>query len=234
MTTQIELARPKRKFYNILASDCKFHTQVEEGTENSIKREYEFSGEDGIVKKGVKHEQVVQKITGVISNIAIYESDSYGKSLHITMGDNDLVISLSLNTSFAKDFMRKLPNIDIEQPVELLPYSMKIDGDKPKKGLSIKQDGKKVESYYFEKDAKGVYQNKNGYPDLPKEAKGNWNNMSKEDETIYYAHVLKFLLSEVEKNKKFNAVAPDVMKATVGSGVAYPTEDIKPEDIPFD
>ena len=91
MTTAIKYSQPRGTFFNVL-SDGKFHTTVPEGTEGAVKREYETS--DG--KKGVKNELVADSISGVISNISVWDGD-YGKSIQITIGElgKDGVIAVS-------------------------------------------------------------------------------------------------------------------------------------------
>src|SRR3990172_2273273 len=223
MTTQIEYSKPRGTYYTVLA-DGKFHTEVEEGSEGAVKREYETS--DG--KKGVKHERIAQRITGIISNVAIYDGD-YGKSLQLSFGDNDLIVSLATQSSYGEDMMKKLPNIDMDKEVELSPYSFVDENGKTRKGISIKQGDVKIQSFYTEKKGE-KFITVNGYPEVPKESK-DWD---KEDWKIYFAQARKFLVGEVEKNKKFNAVAPDALKATVGGSVEYPKEEgVSPEEISF-
>lgn len=217
MTTKIEYSKPAGTYYSVL-SDGKFHTTVPEGTEGSVKREYETS--DG--KKGVKTELVAQAISGLITNIALYESD-YGKNIQISFG-TEVIVSLSTNSNFGEDFMKKLPNIDITKEVKLAPYSFEDEESKKlKRGITIYQDNKKIADFYHvKKEDKWV--EANGYPKLPAKAK-SW---TKEEWKIYFLQARVFLIEEVAKNKLYNAVKPVDELST-----AYPTEEIKPEDIPF-
>jgi hypothetical protein len=216
MTTQIEYARPKGTYYTVL-SDGKFHTEVEEGTEGAVRREYETS--DG--KKGVKIERIAQTITGRLTNISIYEGD-YGKLLQLTMGDNDLIISLPTQSSFGEDVMKKLPNIDVEKDVKLSPYSFVDENGKTRKGISIVQDGVKVENYYHEKKG-DKYVAINGYPDIPADAK----SYDSEDWKLFFGQARKFLVSQVQAHALYNAVKPTEGEMPVAG------ESISPEEVPF-
>jgi hypothetical protein len=217
MTTKIDYTKPQSTYYSVLA-DGKFHTTVAEGTTGATKREYETS--DG--KKGSKWELVAQAITGKITNLAIYDGD-YGKQIQISLG-TETTISLNANGNFAQDVMKKLPNIDLEKEVKFAPYSF-IDekSGKPKKGITIYQDGKKIESNYsVKKEDKWV--EANGFPKVPAKAK-DWDT---DDWKVYFIGVTKFLLEEVQKSKLYNAVKPADDLA-----VEYPKDEIKPEEIPF-
>jgi hypothetical protein len=213
--TQIEYARPQGTYYSVLA-DGKFHTAVTEGTEGSVRREYETS--DG--KKGVKHELIAQAISGKITNIALYESE-FGKNIQIFFGD-DVIVSLSTSSNFGEDFMKKLPNINLDKEVKLAPYSFEdAETKKNKRGITVYQDNVKITDYYHVKDG-DTWTETNGYPKIPAKSK-NW---SKDEWKLYFMNARIFLTEELQKNKLFNAVKVD-------SELEYPKEDIKPEEIPF-
>jgi hypothetical protein len=217
MSTTIEYSKPQGTYFSVLA-DGKFHTTVSEGTVGAVKRDYETS--DG--KKGSKWELVAQSIAGKITNIAIYESD-FGKNIQVYLGD-EVIVSLQANSNFGEDFMKKLPNIDLEKEVKLAPYSFEDEeSKKTKRGVTIYQENKKIADYYHVKEGE-KWTDANGYPKLPAKSK-NW---SKEEWKIYFMQARVFLLEEVAKNKLYNAVKP-----AEATGVAYPKDEIKPEDIPF-
>lgn len=216
-STTIEYAKPQGTYYSIL-SDGKFHTQVDEGTAGAVRREYETS--DG--KKGVKYELIAQSISGRITNIAIYEGD-YGKNLQVFMGD-DVIVSLNCASNFGEDFMKKLPNIDIEKDVKLSPYSFEdADTKKVKKGITVYQDEKKIADFYHNKEGE-KWVEANGYPKIPAKAK-DW---SKDEWKLFFLNARIFLLSEVEKSKLYNAVKP-----SDGKLPEYPVNDVDPLDVAF-
>lgn len=216
MTTQIEYTKQQATYYSVL-SDGKFHTTVTESTPGAVKREYETK--DG--KKGSKWELLAQAISGKITNLSLYEGD-YGKYLQISLGD--VVISLSTASNFGEDFMKKLPNIDLDKEVKLAPYSFEDEETKRvKKGITIYQDGKKIQDYYHVKEGE-KYVEANGYPKIPAKSK-DWDT---DDWKMFFMQARKFLIGEVEKNKLFNAI-----KTEGSTGIDYPTDSIKPDDIPF-
>jgi len=222
MSTQIEMSRKSESYWNVLA-DGKFHCTVPEGTPGEVKREYETS--DG--KKGVKNELQAQAITGKITNIDIYDGD-YGKQLKISLGD-DVVVSLNTETFFGEDFMKKLPNIDIEKDVRLAPYAFEdAETKKQKKGITIYQGDVKIQDYYHKKDGE-KWVEANGYPKLPAKSK-DWDT---EDWKVWFIQARKYLLSEVEKHRLFKAVKSDAAVVSAESSTAYPKNDVNPLDVPF-
>jgi hypothetical protein len=173
------------KFVTVL-SDGKFHQSVEEGTPGSVIREYEDS--KGV--KGSKVELVFSEASGKITNIK-FEDGEYGKNIQIEMDGNG-VISLGTSSSFGEDFMKKFPNIDLSDVVLLKPYSFEDDKGKNRKGITIYQNGAKVENYYYD-----PVSNKpcNGIP----EVEGDTKKFSKDDWKMHFMVVRKFLIGEVEK-----------------------------------
>lgn len=192
-TTTVEYSQPKGTYYSVLA-DGKFHTTVEKDTEGAVLREYETS--DG--KKGSKYELVAQAVTGKITNVAIYDGD-FGKSVQVTLGDNELILALSTASNFGEDFMKKLPNIDVTKDVKFSPYSFEDEKGKKRRGITIYQDGNKIADYYHEKKGEKIVET-NNYPKVPKESK-DWD---KDQWKLYFATARIFLVDEVKKHKLFN------------------------------
>ena len=236
MPTKVEYNKEKGTIFSVLA-DGKFRTEVPEGTEGAVKREYETS--DGT--KGSKIELVAGSISGMILDIGIYEGD-FGKQLQLGLGENgtvDTTVFLSCQSPFGEDFMKKLPNIDVTREVKLAPFSFKDDTNgKFRKGITIyqKEEGKeavKIADYYHSKvEDKIIAQN--GYPEVPAEAK-NWDS---EDWKLYFGGARKFLLEQVKKHalygKKVEVTnTPRVGASTTSTGIEYPKEEISPDDIPW-
>lgn len=217
---------------NILSSDGTLRLVVPAGTEDAVLREYETS--DG--KEGSKWELVFKSLSGKITNIQKYEGD-YGLNLMVTLayeGGED-TISIGAATPFGEDFMKKLPNIDLESYVEIAPYAFTDDRTgKQKKGMTIKQTGKgwtqdKVPNFFAEapKEEGGRWTNINGYPD----PEGDSTKYTKDDWKIYFMLARKFLVKHTEENflPKFAHKTP--VKVTGGNGEVvlpeYPTEEAK-------
>lgn len=173
------------KFVSILA-DGTMRVVVPEGTEGAVKRSYETS--DG--KTGSKHELVYTELTGMITKIKFFEGD-YGKLIQLTVldeEDEEVVLSISTAQPFGEDVMKKLPNIDLKESVKIVPYSFKDEKTgKLKKGVTIYQDEKKMQNYFYDHKKKA---NINGYPD-PKFKK---KTPTKDDWKLYFLNARVFLI----------------------------------------
>lgn len=195
--------RVNKTFASILA-DGLFHQTVPEGTEGAVKRYYETS--DG--KKGTKTELTFDTMSGVISAIFFFEGE-FGSTLHVVVDG----VELSMNTAstYAEDFMKKLPNIDLSKEVELSPYAFTDEKGKARKGISIVQDGVKIQNAFYDfinkKACGGIEKIK-----LPKEDKRG--KISKDAWKLYFGQVRAFLVENTEENfcteEKVSADADDV------------------------
>ena len=182
---QLNKFEGSKKYVTVLA-DGKFHQNVPEGTEGAVIRTYE--DKDGVEQK--KTELVFDSVDGVITKLS-FEDGDYGKSLNIEL-DGDGVISLATSSNFGEDFMKKLPNIDLSKSVNIAPFAFEDDKKKMRKGVSITQDGNKIESAYYNKDTKEAV---GGIPEI-KEDTTKW---SSDDWKMHFMTVRKFLIGEVEK-----------------------------------
>lgn len=170
-----------KKFITILA-DGKFHQTVPEGTEGAIVRKYE--DKEGLEKEKIElvHDSVEGKITGIT-----FEEGDFGKSLHITL-DNEGIISAGTTSNFGEDLMKKLPAIDFTKEVKLAPYAFEDEKGKSRKGVTVYQDGEKIDSFYKGEDNKAI----NGMP----EPEGDTSKFDSDDWKMYFMTVRKFLIKE--------------------------------------
>lgn len=190
--------------------DGEFRESVPEGTEGAIKREYETS--DG--KTGVKWELPIKGLEGKISNMQIYEGD-YGKNLMVTIayeGGAD-TISLSTQSPFGEDFMKKLPNINLDEQVKIVPFDFTDDSGKRRRGLTITQGDVKLTNYFYDADKK---KNLHKYPN----PEGDVSTYDSDDWKIYFTKCRKFLVAYVEEN-----FLPAFAHVNTGTAVDYPTEE---------
>jgi hypothetical protein len=210
------------KKYLTVLSDGKFHQSVPDGIPNSIVREYAD-------RQGTKHsktELVYGGVKGLITGIT-FKDGEYGMSIQISLGDKG-IISLSTTSSFGEDFMKKLPNIDIEKPVRLVPYAFSAD-DKNKKGITVYQGeslNEKVGSYYWDIEKN---ETTNGIP----KPVGDTAKFDKEDWKIYFLTVRKFLVTETQKytSKVFGEKLPiEIVEEETPDDSAL---DTIPDAIPF-
>ena len=168
--------------------------KVDEGTPGAIKREYE--GSDG--SSGVKYELQYKNLEGYITGIDFRESD-FGDQCTIKMsadGEN-AQLQIGLDSRYFATFAERFSNINLSLPVTLNAYDFEQDGKK-RSGMSVVQDGKKVESYFWDKDNRKAI---NGVP-LPENGGDGYD---KDDWKYYFSKKKKFLKNHIE-NEFLNLV----------------------------
>lgn len=192
---------------NILGSDGTLRLAVPEGTEGAVRREYETS--DG--KKGVKHELIFKSLCGKITNMQMHEGD-YGKNLLVTFSYDGGADTVSFNTTspFGEDFMKKLPNINLDEFVTVSPYNFTDDNGKVRKGVTVTQGDVKLQNYFYDAEKK---KSLHKYP----EPEGDTGKYDKDDWKIYFTQCRKFLVKNVEEN-----FLPAYAHLITGSSVDYP------------
>lgn len=217
-----EAATPIAPIISILGSDGTFRLTVKEGTPGAEYREYETS--DG--KKGAKWELVYKSLSGRITNLQTFDGD-YGTNLMVTMTyegqdgeETSDIISIGLSTPFGEDFMKKLPNINLDEFVTLSPYSFEDDKGKTRKGITVKQGDTKLANFFYEAGEDGARgTNINGYPDPV----GDTDKFTKDDWKIYFMTARKFLTEYTTEHflSKFAHLTSKIKESTV----QYPTDE---------
>lgn len=185
------LNKKERKIFANILGDGSIRVQTNENDPDAVKREYE---NPKTKEKGIKYELVYDSLSGFIRGVAFVPTD-YGTQLQLTIGDDEEEIVLSMNTqsSYADDVMKKLPKIDFKIPVELTPYSFEDDKGKVRKGITVEQLQTKITSFFFD-GKKGI----NGIPELP--AKKEYEKWDSDDWKTYFISVRKFLQKYIEEN----------------------------------
>jgi len=199
----------KNKTYAYVLSDGLIRVKSEEGVEKAIKRDYETPTGD----KGTKWELVYAKLEGFINRIG-FKDNEFGKFLEVDFRNSAIeldpdekisCLSLDVTNSFAQDLMKKLPNVNLEGFVSLVPYSLESKKTgKTLKGITVYQDNKKIEGFFYDKIEKV---NINGFPEVDQEKAKTYD---KDDWKIYFLSVKKFLVKYTEDN-----IIPKVV--TIGS-----------------
>jgi hypothetical protein len=163
--------------------------QVKEGTPKSEKRVYEKK--DG--STGEKWELKYKSVSGIITGMKIKDSD-FGEQLIIVISDGEekFQLQLPLSSNYFTDFGRKLPNIHITDKVNIAPYDFTPKDGKKKTGLSITQEGIKIENYYYDADKK---ENLHGFPT----PKGKGKGFDSDDWKMYFIEVKKFMKKKVQE-----------------------------------
>lgn len=183
----LENRRTAKTYITVLA-DGLFHQTVPEGTEGAKVREYE----DSKGNKGTKIELTFDTLSGMIEKI-FFNKGKFGDSLHVVIDGVDL--SMVVSSTFAEDFMKKVPNIDLAEPVSISPYAFKDDKGKERKGLSITQDGEKVTNYFYDPVAKKAT---NGIEDIPLPKANKKGEISADAWKLYFGQVRMFLVENTE------------------------------------
>lgn len=218
MSKMFTPAQDKRKFVSILSSTGRFHMQVPEGTEGSVQRVYETSDS----KTGTKNELVFEKIYARIKTISFEEGD-YGEQLLITVQGEEGEVTIATNSgnSFGVDIMKKLPNVDLAQPVEFAPYAFVNDRGKKVQGVNLYQNGMKLADFFQQKDG-DKWVSFHGFPEKKKE----YSEMKTRDWQSYFNEVTEFLVNYTSEK-----ICPEVNNAPQEKKEA--TDEISPDSIPF-
>lgn len=112
-------------------------------------------------------EQTFDAIVGRITGVTKKEND-YGIFIEIALSDaaNNYSISTQFSGRYSSSFLKALPNINLAEPVRLLPWSMIDSKDASKKvtGITLYQNDNnawvKVAPFYTKDDSKGLPQMK--------------------------------------------------------------------------
>lgn len=176
--------------YATVLADGLIHIPVEEGTEGGKWRTYKTS--DGT--EGKKFEKVYSEIIGKITKIG-FQQGKFGVQLQLTIDEGEegkTVLCLSTSSNYGEDIMKKLPNVDLEKTVKIVPYSFKDDKGKAKKGVTIFQKNEAGESvklgnYFYDAEKK---ENIHGYP-TPKPTK---KERTSDQWKLYYGEAREFLI----------------------------------------
>ena len=156
-----------------------------------IKREY--TTKDG--EKKEVYEIVYDDINGYIRSVELRDGD-YGEQLIVYIDDVDAyALQMSWDSSEAQSFAEKLKSVDISKEVNISPYHFTPkDSTKVKRGITITQDGKKLDSYFLERDDNGkIVGSLHGLP----EPEGDTSSYDSDDWKVYYIKRRKFLKNEV-------------------------------------
>ncbi len=199
-----ELSQPK-KYYSIVQGT--FRTQVPQDHPEAVRRDW--TSADGKTS-GTKYERVIRALYGYITDISFADTE-YGTQLFVKLDKNtageEPTIALNIASREAEDLMKKLPNVDFKQEVQLRPYAFDgTEGDEVR-GMSVMQPDEfgdfnfKVTNYFYQAppaDAPKGTRGKtiNGFPTPD----GDTDRYSKDDWKIYFLLCRKFLKQFTEDN----------------------------------
>ncbi len=197
--------------------------RTNEGVEGAIKRDYE--NKDG--SKMFKWELHYDNITGVIENITFKDTE-YGKNLEITI--DGTVLSVGVKGNYGQDLMKKLPELNLNEEVKLVPYDFVDDNGKARKGITVYRNEKKIPSYFHIMDGK-KFKSIHGFPIPDNGGEG----FTKNQWIAFYLKVEDFLIDYTEKNviTKINKEIAGTDDALNNAQEIMGGDEITTDEVPF-
>lgn len=180
-----------KKYYAVFNGE--FRTRVSEGTPRALER---------VNKNGVQvFEEEHKALFGRIENIYIEDSE-FGKQLKIELDPDEdgkiPVVGFTVESKNARDVLKKLPAIDFDQEVRIMPYKFTPEGEeKELSGISLTQqdeDGKytvKIENHFFDPETKKYLHD---FPTI------DWEKASESEQKIYKIQRDEFLVKYLTDN----------------------------------
>lgn len=195
-------------------------------------------------EEGIAYERAFASLIGIIEDIQFTENSLADKtilrSINISLGKDEdgvaQVISLPQDSRFAADFLRKLPNIKLNEEVRFAPHDYEKDGRR-KVGIYIDHRNPETDKFdvnvldYFtkfeEKDGTWTVTNLHGMPDATEDDKEDW--------PFYFKKVEKFLINYTKENilPKFTVQSKVDSVDALDEVLDEPKDNINPDDIPF-
>jgi len=126
----------------------KLARRVKQKTETSVTR---------VMKdQSTVEEEIYRSIEGSIIGIDIKNHEEYGESLLVYLKDDRIYcIQMNMNSRYATNFLKTLPNVDLEKVVEITPSEKIVDG-KQDSTIFINQDGKALKRHYTKDNPDGM------------------------------------------------------------------------------
>ncbi len=194
----------------------KLRMKAKEGDAKAVWREFEGKGSWAVEYSWIE---------GQIKKIYYKESKEYGNSYEVTIDDGENLYNVSFkeNSRYCQDFLVKLPNIDLSQPVKITPYDMRSEDGKERRGTSVMQNGIKLKSYFSQKEG-DVWIYREGFPE-PKKPK-----LTDKEWKIYLIEIQSFLMDYVKDN-----IIPKLNDPAVKLGISEETSSHEDDsnDLPF-
>lgn len=102
------------------------------------------------------HEVFYDYVEGILTGIAVFKHEQYGKQWYFDITDGNDTYRLQLSEGKPlTSLLFALPSCNIARPLRLTPYEFEADG-KFKSGITIKQDGQKVPWFFTKENPKGM------------------------------------------------------------------------------
>ena len=163
--------------------------------------------------------------TGKIQQISFKETD-YGEVCNIDLGD--AILTLNTSSRYFTDFACKIFNADISQEITFHPYDMEVEGGKKRQGISLQQNGVKLQNFFYGKSGTADVV-LHGFPIVDEVKK---EKLKKNYWKTYFAEVEAFL---IEKLQELKITEPPIVEPVQTSPMdAADIPDLDPETgLPF-
>ena len=104
----------------------------------------------------VVYERHYDALEGVISNATIQDG-KFGRNIELEITDVDerYHLQMGLESRYASDFMNRFPSVDLDSVINISPFSFENDEGKKITGVSLKQNGEKIEKNYTKDNPNG-------------------------------------------------------------------------------
>lgn len=183
------------KYYTIVQGT--FRTNVPQDHLEAVRRDWKSA--DG-KSSGTKYERVINAMFGKIEDISFQDGD-YGMQVLIKLdpnenGDNP-IIALATASREGEDFLKKLPNIDLDKEVRLRPFNFEGSQGDEVRGMEIMQQNEadefkvKITNFFRDPIEK---KNINGMPDPES------SDLSKDEWKMYFLQVRLFIIKYAKQH----------------------------------
>jgi len=183
--------RTSKTIYSIVGKTIRKRVGKEESDNRDVIKRTTARGDE-------IYEQVFTEINGTIRDVDIYEHKEYGEFININFDDgiDEFTLSIPASSSNGTKFLTRLPNVNLAEPVEIVPYQFEGDDGKEIRGINIYQgDGfkTKIPPYFTRKTPNG----------MPSVDEKEWGEMSKKQKSRFMDEVSEWLMGYMKDNIKF-------------------------------
>ena len=184
-------------------------------------------------KGDIVYERVWNAVSGTLEDITFFDHKDYGKSWTVLIkdGEDNFAVQVHEDSRYGIDLLKKIPRLQKGYSIKITPYDFEVN-NKRKIGLSIEQEGVKVETFYqkFTDEGNGKYKVENlyGFPNFEGDSK------DKDDLKIYFTKVAKFLRGKAQEHidGNFKRALPESIADEIYKNSSV-TDAGTDDDLPF-
>lgn len=139
------------------------------------------------------YEKQYRGLSGFVSSAKV-ESSDYGQQVILELIDDiTYKVNIPLDSGYANDLMFKWPSVDLDMQLYISPWKFEDDEGKNRMGMTLKQDGTKIDRYWT-KDNPG---------ELPQATKKKVGKETKWDFTDQQNYLIEFFENKAKDIKSF-------------------------------